>query len=361
MTRKNEVVRSVIEGVGSSGMPYQPTKMTAHFSMVGLPRRALNIMSSLQSSDENSEGADSMEGKDGLVNNKRLDGMLNSTIARDVSLAQSPGCIASNIIQRNVAQVIRHANEEQMLNCDLNSKEIGKISDQNSPSIAQNGRSFLMDSSNDNTRPGDSMILKSLMMERDGRDGLTCSSPEQHSELFWESNSNSNQSEEPLPHHGPTNLLDFSSEDSNKCCKSPASCEETNSTDSSSIGGLNTETHKPLRLNSVIKTSGNNSSAADGPILHSALTGNLPNVSGQEVTNRKTELNNSPQHNDSNTSTSPDGEDPNSRRTWGRSLKSSGMRRILSPRSLSAEINMGAEIETSSSDGVNILTKQNSE
>ncbi|XP_068624726.1 extracellular matrix-binding protein ebh-like isoform X2 [Battus philenor] len=76
------------------------------------------------------------------------------------------------------------------------------------------------------------------------------SSPERHTELYWESNSTSERSESRRP-------LDFSS-DSDKCCKSP-SYDETNSTDSSGVG-----TH--MRLDSVIKEARglDRSGSADG-------------------------------------------------------------------------------------------------
>lgn len=339
--------------------------------MVDLSRRSRNALSSLQSSDDYSEGADdsmnSAESKEGiLTNNKNLDGILtNEIVKRDLNLSstESSVCMSSSIIQRNVAQVIRHASSDQLGN---DSSE--KLCNVNVNELAQNGRNFLLENSNDARTTAESGILKSMMLERDGRD--TCSSPEQHSELFWESNSNSNQSEERIP-QAPQNLLDFSSEDSNKCCKSPLSCEEnTNSTDSSSLGGHNPQAqnlHQPLRVNSVIKTSAN-SSAADGPILHSALISNTPNVNNVVDAPKKLPMslaNSIHKNSDSNTSSSPEESDAANRagprRSWGRSLKGSGGRRAMSPRSLSAEINMGAEIETSSSEGVSILTKSTSE
>ncbi|XP_077296995.1 uncharacterized protein LOC143918801 [Arctopsyche grandis] len=372
-SKRNEIVRSVIEGIGSSGgiTTFSQSKMASQFSLVDLSRRSRNALSSLQSSDDYSEGADdsmnSAESKEGiLANNKSLDGILtNEIVKRDLNLSstESSVCMSSSIIQRNVAQVIRHASSDQ-----LGNDPSEKLCNANVNELAQNGRSFLSENSNDARTTAESGILKSLMLERDGRD--TCSSPEQHSELFWESNSNSNQSEERIP-QAPQNLLDFSSEDSNKCCKSPLSCEEnTNSTDSSSLGGHDPQVHNshhPLRVNSVIKTSGI-SSAADGPILHSALISNTSNVNNAAEASNKlqpTPLANSIHKNsDSNTSSSPEESDAanrtGSRRSWGRSLKGSGGRRAMSPRSLSAEINMGAEIETSSSEGVSILTKSTS-
>lgn len=344
--------------------------MSSQFSMVDLSRRSRNTLSSLQSSDDYSEGADdsmnSAESKEGLINNKSLDGILtNEIVKRDINLSstESSVCMSSSIIQRNVTQVIRHSSSDQLSLPGNDSSD--KLCSSNMSEMAPNGRNFLLEGSNDARTTADAGILKSIMLERDGRDALTCSSPEQHSELFWESNSNSNQSEEQLP-QAPANLLDFSSEDSNKCCKSPLSCEETNSTDSSSLGGHNPQSHNshhPLRLNSVIKTSVGNSSAADGPILHNALISSTPNVMSQDISKKMPITLNSIHKSDSNTSSSPE-EDVNrasSLRTWGRSIKTSGSRKVISPRSLSAEINMGAEIETSSSEGVSILTKSTSE
>ncbi|CAG9569906.1 unnamed protein product [Danaus chrysippus] len=99
------------------------------------------------------------------------------------------------------------------------------------------------------------------------------STPEQHNELYWESNSASEKSESRRP-------LDFSS-DSEKCCKSPY--DETNSTDSSGLG-----TH--MRLDSVIKDargiemsgSADGSSADDGLPVRTYPAKRLYSIEGVE-------------------------------------------------------------------------------
>ncbi|XP_041983842.1 uncharacterized protein LOC121736603 isoform X2 [Aricia agestis] len=162
---------------------------------------------------------------DGLT---KYDNILNDS--RELHLSNT----ASAIVHSNATQVIRRVCYDE----DKNSRFL--LDESDALIAGDDAKMIAEDSSRDAT-------LESIADDR--------SSPERHTELFWESNSASERSDSRRP-------LDFSS-DSDKCCKSPL-YDETNSTDSSGVG-----TH--MRLDSVIKDargldrsgSADNSSADD--------------------------------------------------------------------------------------------------
>ncbi|XP_053619198.1 uncharacterized protein LOC128680224 isoform X2 [Plodia interpunctella] len=151
---------------------------------------------------------------DGLT---RFDSILNDS--RELHLTHTASAIVHST--GNATQVIRRVCYD-----DKRDRDTSFLMDEPDALIAgDDAKMVAEDSSRDAT-------LESMADVDDDR-----SSPERHTELFWESNSASERSESRRP-------LDFSS-DSDKCCKSP-SYDETNSTDSSGVG-----TH--MRLDSVIK------------------------------------------------------------------------------------------------------------
>ncbi|XP_013190936.1 uncharacterized protein LOC106135241 [Amyelois transitella] len=173
-----------------------------------------NMINSLPSSHNNINLSSVLVKDDGLT---RFDNILNDS--RELHLTNTASAIVHST--GNATQVIRRVCYD-----DKRDRDSSFLMDEPDALIAgDDAKMIAEDSSRDAT-------LESMADVDDDR-----SSPERHTELFWESNSASERSESRRP-------LDFSS-DSDKCCKSP-SYDETNSTDSSGVG-----TH--MRLDSVIK------------------------------------------------------------------------------------------------------------
>lgn len=148
----------------------------------------------------------------------RFDSIL--TDSRELHLSNTASAIVHST--GNAAQVIRRVCCED----NKRDRDVTYLVDDSHPLIAGDDAKLMTE---DTSRDG-------TMESMHGGVEEDRSSPERHTELFWESNSASERSESRRP-------LDFSS-DSDKCCKSPF--EETNSTDSGGVGSH-------LRLDSVIK------------------------------------------------------------------------------------------------------------
>ncbi|XP_059058184.1 uncharacterized protein LOC131851674 [Achroia grisella] len=185
---------------------------------------------------------------DGLT---RFDSILNDT--RELHLTNTASAIVHST--GNATQVIRRVCYDD----DKRDRDTRFLLDDPDALIAgDDAKMIAEDSSRDAT-------LESMADD-------DASSPERHTELFWESNSASERSEGRRP-------LDFSS-DSDKCCKSP-SCDETNSTDSSGAGPARCSLGAPagapgaapgaagarLRLHSVIREARSDGSSDDAPPL----------------------------------------------------------------------------------------------